>query len=230
MFDSVLKLNVCRLVANQMALMEFTDNSDWRINLNDGELSFANGVKFKVDILGSQSFVSNTWLWGWANPQNDFAPELLAKSLALKSAAEENDIQYLAEPQFELGKVSGDSIAKVCAALSQDACHFFATHAKGGLHLLLRDVPEDVTHISPQRAMGAIKEVMELDYGYSHKEMFLPFLESAGFSLNGGGSEYRAVRNESELLVLSFDDAGRLGKMSLCAEPEPSSPWWKFWA
>ncbi|MCL1039380.1 hypothetical protein L2750_19850 [Shewanella submarina] len=228
MFESILKFNVCRMLANQYALQDFTENSAWRINLEQGKLSFANGASFDFDVLGSESFQSNTWVWSWANSSLGLNQADMTKAEAIRIAGEEHGMEYMTTPRFSLEYVKPHHIAMVSASMTGDLCYFVATHEHGALYLLLRGLPADMEMASEERIMMVIGEAIQ-DYPFGHKEMVLPFLESQGYALSKLGDRINAVKDDVALALI-FDGQERLQKIQSSDDVQsPTTPWWKFW-
>ncbi len=55
----------------QLALARAVGKQDWRCDLESGVPSFGPGRCWPVQILGTESEASRTWLWAWANPSAD---------------------------------------------------------------------------------------------------------------------------------------------------------------
>src|SRR4051812_21681471 len=88
--------------AKQMCLQELVGQRDWQFQVRPGTLSFGAGLAWKVQLLGTRSAVSNTWLWAWANTASNLPPELLVDSLALKETGQRLAIPELVEAEWDM--------------------------------------------------------------------------------------------------------------------------------
>ena len=53
----------------QNAFQQYLDKFPWEIDMETGIVSFGDSLDltFEIQLLGTHSRISNTWLWGWAN-------------------------------------------------------------------------------------------------------------------------------------------------------------------
>src|SRR4051812_5614895 len=75
--------HVFRVVENQARLLDGLAEFDWGLDLDTGLLTFTSTrggrelARYPVQLIGSSSESSNTWLWAWANVESDLPPALL---------------------------------------------------------------------------------------------------------------------------------------------------------
>ena len=55
----------------QRTLMDLIgEKHRWDFDMKSGEIAFNGKHKFPVQIIGTESHQSNTWLWAWANAES----------------------------------------------------------------------------------------------------------------------------------------------------------------
>ena len=54
----------------QLAFGEAIGNNNWNVDMTQGTISFGEDLTFPVQVLGTISHSSQTWLWAWANPKS----------------------------------------------------------------------------------------------------------------------------------------------------------------
>ena len=64
-------------VQNRLAML-VKDEPNWYVDFEKGALTLGK-YEFRVQFLGSESYVSNSWLWGWENI-NNFPDNLLGQA------------------------------------------------------------------------------------------------------------------------------------------------------
>lgn len=139
------------VMAHQLNMSErVTRNKRYKIDINKGIISF--GLKkFKIQVLGTESDESNTWLWGWAN--DIFPDSSLKAAKEIKERGKELGLKALYSEQFELTKqFNGDTISILsCDLIDEDVCFYPVKKDNVTLYILIYGMPECV--------------FVELDYG-----------------------------------------------------------------
>ncbi|WP_169238292.1 DUF6882 domain-containing protein [Candidatus Roseilinea sp. NK_OTU-006] len=115
----------------------------WAFDLNSGVLAFrrphAEDLQLNVQVLGTESEDSRTWLWGWANPSN--IPAALLKSAnELRAFGAADDVPELTTPELPITpEVNPQHIAMVACGVQRAGCFFRAPYPRGALYLLIKD-------------------------------------------------------------------------------------------
>ena len=90
--------HVFRVLENQFRLYQFLGTHEWSFDMEAGRFTFVNSetkevlARCPVQILGTESKESNTWLWAWANEASQIPDPLLAGSRMVKSEGEKAEI------------------------------------------------------------------------------------------------------------------------------------------
>ena len=66
----------------------------WGVDMDRGTITFGDDYEFPMQILGTFSFSSQTWLWAWANEASQIPKNLLKDSLELKKYGEKPDYYW----------------------------------------------------------------------------------------------------------------------------------------
>lgn len=114
----------------QLGLAELVGDRDWQLDQDRGMLRFGRDIELPVQVLGSVSYASGTWLWAWANPS--VRPELTALTGELRRMGEERGIPLLTEPQLDAEAVGGGLMLAIVAVGLVDAdAAYRCPHAAG---------------------------------------------------------------------------------------------------
>jgi len=81
----------------QQALAALVGKHSWQLDSENGVITFNERLKFPVQILGTESDVSNSWLWAWANKVSPLPATLLASANELRALGEREGIAELTQ-------------------------------------------------------------------------------------------------------------------------------------
>lgn len=107
------------------------DEPDWYVDFEKGALTLGK-YEFRVQFLGSESYVSNSWLWGWENV-NGFPDNLLGQAHIARTYGQTWGLEPLMYAQCELNDTfNGHNFSMVvCGALAEDRCYYRCPTAGG---------------------------------------------------------------------------------------------------
>src|SRR3989442_1317459 len=86
----------------QIYLNELVGAFRWHFDVATGIVSFGKDLYWHAQILGTESYETNTWLWAWANTGSNLPPALIQASLQMKQLGKQKKIRELTEPQISL--------------------------------------------------------------------------------------------------------------------------------
>ncbi|BCX05412.1 MAG: hypothetical protein KatS3mg053_3350 [Candidatus Roseilinea sp.] len=127
----------------QLYLDAMLGKCGWAFDLNGGILAFRrpheDDLQLNVQVLGTESEDSQTWLWGWANPSN--IPAALLKSAnELRAFGAAADVPELTTPELPITpEVNPQRVAMVACGVQRAGCFFRAPYPRGALYLLIKD-------------------------------------------------------------------------------------------
>lgn len=114
----------------------------WDMSQDTGQFVSSNEGKVVVtadaSIVGSYSFISRTWLWGWAN--NSILPRLTQNLAAVKQYGEEHGLPDLTEPKWEGDEQDGWAMAATALRLAGGEAVYCGPSENGLTFLLLRNL------------------------------------------------------------------------------------------
>lgn len=141
----VFSASLGRVMANQEACSELVvKGQNWNVDLSRGTLSFGSD-SYPVQFIGSESSVSNSWLWGWDNV-NHFPEKVVTLANKIKEIGEEWGLEPLTINQFDLSETfTGHALAIVTCGLNpENSCYYRGPHDQGAVLLGFSNVPEAV--------------------------------------------------------------------------------------
>ena len=132
-------------IATQTACGErIVKNSRWSINFTKGTITFGK-TEYPIQFLGSESKVSNTWLWGWDNI-NHFKDEIITLPNTLRDLGTKWHLRPLTLKEFDLNDTyNGHNLSMVSCVLSgEKLCYYRCMHETGAAFVAFSGLPDSV--------------------------------------------------------------------------------------
>ncbi len=194
----------------QLALGELLGEHDWWLDLNAGTISFSQRYTFPMQVLGTESEQSHTWLWAWANRQSNIPPRLLAAASALHDLGVREQITTLIEAQLSLDQISGHELAMLASGVTQ-ADGYYRCPYEGGAAYVLISAPEIAALLSNEatRIISVFTQLIGI-FALDHRRTLQAYLETKGYRLNASGNVVNAVGPQGATLRAVFDAVGRV--------------------
>lgn len=132
------------MVIQQNAGKYVVKDQNWNVDFSKGIISFGNDT-YPVQLIGSESNSSNTWMWGWNNV-NNFPESLVSLANEMLSKGDEWELDPLRVPQFDLNDVfNGHNLSIVACGISKDDYFYYrGPHNGGAVFLAVGNVPAEV--------------------------------------------------------------------------------------
>lgn len=182
-------------------------NRDWNVDFGEGVILFGD-EKYPAQLLGTESYSSNTWLWGYMNESGVPADVLKDSEYAhnlCKGAASE---LALAEPTLS-DLVNGHNIASITAIAKEErVCYYRCPYDGGAAFVLVGNIPENV--FAPVDAATVIRMISELmmQLPLNHKSLAKSLLLINCVSMNETESMFNGLYKDGTELIICFDELG----------------------
>lgn len=179
------------------------------LDLDAGRLRF-NAFAFPMQVLGTESDNTLTWLWAWADEQTDIPEALLQDSLRLKIWGAQAGVPEFTAPSVDLAAADGHAMALIAAQVSRASC-FFADHYEGGAaYLLLSDrIIDEQPPFDRDRLLRRMSDLFSR-YELDQRAALRSYLELKEIAFTEGENLINAELDSRERLNAEFDDTGRL--------------------
>lgn len=196
----------------QNLLFELIGESDWRVDLETGILSFSNGEVFNIQILGSYGYNAETWLWEWANSGNETPNNVLSSVLKLKALGEKADIEFFITPEFKCQAKDLHFIGIIATAMLGESAYFCGDYGSGiALMIISSEKIDQMKHEEDVKIVAnfsSLISIVEID----HREAFKNYMLAKGYSLQE--EHHRIVASKSErIITASFDQFHRVADL-----------------
>ena len=183
--------------------------SDWQVNFDSGKIYF-DGHEFDMQFIGSESFSSNTWLWGYENI-NGFDERLLKLANKAREFGEKFGLSAFSTPQFELDEnFNGHTISMVLCTAFDEQNYYRIEYEGGAAYVAFRS---DVVFEEPVLANELLSVVNEClsSYELDHKIFIKGLLLSCDMKFSESPNEIVSDKYE---LSFKFDELNRLINIS----------------
>jgi hypothetical protein len=209
----------------QLALGKIIGTRAFSFDADTGTLSFGADLRFPMQLLGTVSRQSNTWLWAWASAQPP-RPALLAAAQQLRTLGEHLELDELSEESFDLvtptlaaaqepdlapEPLDGHYLAMLAAGVCQASAYYGADYGRGIAYVLLPQVPAVETQLSdePMALVAVFAQLMQLPYAFDHQTAFVAYLQQKGYELVQRAGQVQGQK-KGRYVAASFDATGLL--------------------
>ena len=173
----VFSASLGQMVAVQTNCSEMVvKNQDWYVDFPKQYISFGD-KKYPIQFIGTESNVSNTWLWGWKNV-NNFSDSLIEFAKATKKKGVKWNLEPLTTPEFDLNETfNGHNLSIVsCAISDKKMCYYRCVHDKGAVFVAFSDIPNEVFEPIEIQLFAAIVAQCLQRYYVDHRIFIESFL------------------------------------------------------
>jgi len=218
----------------QLRLADLVGESNWRFDMDAGLLSF-DTFNSSVQLLGTVSEYSQTWLWAWANAESNIPGRLLRSSEELRAAGRRLNVAELIEAEFSVDAFqNGHRIAMVAVGILGATAYYRGPYEGGALFMLIPELPigsRDARQTNLQVTSDFTSFISA--HECHHRTAFESYLRQKGYRFQTLSAR-RVVANypHEPPIDAVFDSEGRLAKFEteITAPGEkPRKPWWKIW-
>ncbi|WP_103593518.1 DUF6882 domain-containing protein [Campylobacter concisus] len=185
------------------------EGSKWQVDFDSGKIYF-DEREFDMQFIGSESFSSNTWLWGYENI-NGFDERLLELANKAREFGEKFGLSAFSTPRFDLDEnFNGHTISMVACTTFDEQNYYRIEYEGGAAYVAFRS---DVVFEEPVLASELLSIVNECisSYELDHKIFIKGLLLSCGIKFSESPNEIVSDKYE---LSFKFDELNRLINIS----------------
>lgn len=197
----------------QRNLFNVIGELNWGVDMTAGEISFGSNLHFPMQVLGSFSHSSETWLWAWANTQSNIPENLLKQARELKRYGEAHGIDLLAGAEFAAEPNDLHLIGMIASGMFDSSAYYLANYGQGTLvvtfdsQLIDEQSMEDNVRIST-----VFPELISL-FEMNHKNALRHYLTAKGYALTEEQYKIVGIKNENRLTA-EFDNSFRMKSLN----------------
>jgi hypothetical protein len=180
------------------------------LDIEAGKIRINEDVEFPIQVLGTESDNTLSWLWAWADEQAEVPVDLLAAALQVKKWGEEKGVPELTVPSVDLDRADGHVFAMIAAEICKASCYYRDAYEGGAAFFLIADRRIDA---QPSFDLSRLsRRFLDLiaRYDFNHRNALISYHRTKGLTLSEAGPLVTAVLETGESLSARFDSAGRL--------------------
>lgn len=203
LFDNFAPLSIDK----QRDFADLTEGIPWSFNLEKGIIMFED-YTFPMQVYGSFSKSSGTWLWAWENQHLQQTPKIIANAVLLKQLGERFDISHLTVPQYDSNENELYDLGLIaCGMFGQDG-YFLADYGQGIMLLTVTfsdEIKEEFEEIGIEREVTVIGEFLE-QYEVSNQiDAIEAYLYLKGFNVTMANKEMFAEA-DGKFMKIGFNE------------------------
>ncbi len=201
-----------RSLVIQKSCAEIIGDGDWSLQFSAGQIRFG-GKVYPLQLIGTESNVSNTWLWGWDNV-NHFPESVVALAGKVKQFGEQFGLAELKNPQLKLNEQNNGQLlsAVACGLTDENYCTFRVPHDAGVIWTAFSNLPSIPTVDAATFLSLSLNAIQNFDL--KHRIFIEGFLRWNGTPYETPSAE-RIVAKFAQPVTIDFDDLGRIISMNM---------------
>jgi hypothetical protein len=179
------------------------------LDLDTGTIRF-DQFQFPMQVIGTESDNTLTWLWAWADEQTELPTSLMQSAIQLRTWGSGEGIPEFTMPSVDLNTADGIAISIIAAEVTKASCFYRDSYEGGAVFLLLFDrTIDNQPSFDRARLLRALSDLLSQN-DLNHRNTLLSYLTVKGLSPAAERNLISCELESSERLVAEFDDAGRL--------------------
>ncbi len=185
------------------------EGSNWQVDFYSGKIYF-DEHEFDMQFIGSESFSSNTWLWGYENI-NGFDERLLKLANKAREFGEKFGLSAFSTPQFDLDEnFNGHTISMVLCAAFDEQNYYRIEYEGGAAYVAFRADTVFEEPVLANEILSVVNECLS-SYELDHKIFIKGLLLSCDMKFSESPNEIVSDKYE---LSFKFDELNRLINIS----------------
>lgn len=193
----------------QFTFAEVIGNNNWSVDMIQGLIKFGDALVFPLQVLGTFSHASQTWLWGWANTESGIPEGLLLQANMLKQLGETHAIPELRDSQFEAQSTDLHTLGCVASGMFNNSAYYLADYRGGVLLAAVPDVGIEVDQSMDHHRVLVVFPQLITHFELNHRRALQHYLEAKGYAVTQTENGITATR-EDRNITADFDEHGLL--------------------
>ena len=197
----------------QFDLGEVIGDNSWNVDMKKGEISFGANITFPIQVLGTISHSSDTWLWAWANTKSGLSETVTKHANELKKYGEENEIDLLRNSEFGATKNDLHLIGLIASGMFGSSGYYIADYGQGAMVVTIKSDKVDKTRKENHHRVLTVFPQLISQFHMNHKLALTNYLNAKGYVVMQNGTNISATKN-AEKITAEFDDLSRMTKLN----------------
>jgi hypothetical protein len=201
----------------QVKLERLIGDHTYELDLDARVVRFSGTLEVPLQVLGTQSDNTLTWLWAWAEEQTEIPRDLVRSSLEMKDWGVKTNVPECTAPSVDLDRADGGMISLIASEICRASCYYRDPYEGGALFLLLfnRDIERQPSFIADELAHAFVDLISR--YDFNHRKAFRSYLQMKKLPHSEHASFITAELETGEDVRANFEESGRI--VSLNGKP-----------
>lgn len=180
------------------------------LDIDSGKISFHGIGEFPIQVLGTESDNTLTWLWAWAEEQTEIPEPLLNSAHLVKEWGAREQLDEFIKPSIDLNKADGHLLSLISTEITHASCYYRSGYEGGAVYVLL--FGEVIDRQLPFDTVSLLRSFNQLihTYNVNHRRALVSYLQAKKIEFTEDGGLITAVLESVEKVALTFDDHGNL--------------------
>lgn len=197
----------------QIDLSEVIGDNNWNVDMTKGEISFGQNIVFPIQVLGTFSHSSETWLWAWANTKSGLSESVTKQAQQLKKYGEENEIDLLRNSKFDASKDDLHLIGLIASGMFNSSGYYIADYGQGAMVVTIKsDKVDKIRKDNHHRILTVFPQLIS-QFEMNHNFALTNYLTDKGYNISENGTKLSATKN-GQTITAEFDELSRLTKLN----------------
>ncbi len=197
----------------QLDFADVIGNHSWNVDMQTGEITFGPGLTFPIQVLGTFSHSSETWLWAWANTQSGLPENLLQQANQLQKYGAENEIDLLNISQFDATTDDLHLIGMVASGMFGASAYYIADYGQGAMVVTIKSDLVDKARKDDHYRIATVFPQLISQFEMNHKAALSNYLNTKGYAVLEDGAKLTGTKN-GNTITAEFDEFDRLTKLA----------------
>jgi hypothetical protein len=197
----------------QLDFGDLIGNNNWNINIANGEISFGTNLVFPIQVLGTISHSSQTWLWAWANTKSGLTDKVIQQALELKKYGEDNEINILKNDTFDFSKEDLHLIGTIASGIHNSSAYYICDYGQGAMVVTIKSDQIDKNRKDNHFRIMTVFPQLISQFDMNHNLALTNYLTDKGYNISENGIKLTATKN-GDTVTAEFDDQSRLIKLN----------------
>lgn len=197
----------------QLDLGEMIGSNSWNVDMTQGTISFGQNLVFPIQVLGTISHSSQTWLWAWANTKSGLSESVLQQALQLKKYGEDNEINLLRNDTFDFSKDDLHLIGLIASGMFNASGYYIADYGQGAMVVTIKSDKVDKARTDNHQRVLTVFPQLISQFDMNHKLALINYLITKGYTIAEEGNNIAGTKNGNKITA-QFDELLRLTSLN----------------
>ena len=207
--QELLECHAAMSLDKQLTMQEVIADASWNVDLNAGTITFGTDRALPMQLLGSFSKESETWLWAWENERAPIPEAVVQQALQLRAFGEEHELEVFTIGCFDATLDDLLFIGTVAAGMFGSSAYYLGDYGAGMMLVTLESEEIDQHPTTDLTRIPSVFTQVIQAHEMRHRPAFLHYMAQKGYSPIEVGNAIRVDVSGGTITVM-FDDLGRM--------------------